>query len=237
MSLPSTAAAMARKQPAADPLTLVSHQLCPYVQRAAIALSEKAVPFTRVSVDLANKPDWFRAISPLGKVPLLQVAGEVLFESSVILEYLDETQAPSLHPVDPLARARHRAAIEFASAVLNDIARFYNAPDAAALDRRRDELAAKFAWLERQLMDGPYFAGSRFHLVDTVWGPVFRYFDTFERIADFGFFASLDKVAAYRAALNQRPSVRQAVAADYPERLEAFLKARGSALSALMTKT
>ena len=54
-------------------LTLVSHLLCPYVQRAAIALREKDVPFERVVIDLANKPDWFVAISPLGKVPLLRV--------------------------------------------------------------------------------------------------------------------------------------------------------------------
>src|SRR5215475_10763040 len=53
-------------------LTLISHDLCPYVQRAVIALTEKGVPFGRRYVDLANKPDWFLAISPLGKVPLLQ---------------------------------------------------------------------------------------------------------------------------------------------------------------------
>jgi glutathione S-transferase len=49
-------------------LTLVSHHLCPYVQRAAIALTEKGVPFERRHVDLSTKPDWFLAISPLGKV-------------------------------------------------------------------------------------------------------------------------------------------------------------------------
>ncbi|MGD9883263.1 MAG: glutathione S-transferase family protein, partial [Reyranella sp.] len=59
-------------------LTLVSFDLCPYVQRAAIALAEKGVPFERRTVDLADKPDWFKAMSPLGKVPLLQVDGEVL---------------------------------------------------------------------------------------------------------------------------------------------------------------
>ena len=48
------------------PLTLVSHRLCPYVQRAAIALAEKAVPFERVYVDLADKPAWFLALSTLG---------------------------------------------------------------------------------------------------------------------------------------------------------------------------
>ncbi len=92
-----------------QPLTLVSFDLCPYVQRAAIVLAEKGVPFKRVDVDLADKPDWFRAISPLGKVPLLKVGGEVLFESAVIVEYLEETEGPALHPADPLAKAKHRA--------------------------------------------------------------------------------------------------------------------------------
>ena len=67
-------------------LRLVSHHLCPYVQRAAIALAEKGVPFERINIDLAAKPDWFLKISPLGKVPLLQVGQDVLFESSVICE-------------------------------------------------------------------------------------------------------------------------------------------------------
>ena len=41
-------------------LTLISHHLCPYVQRAVIAVTEKEAPFTRTYVDLARKPDWFR---------------------------------------------------------------------------------------------------------------------------------------------------------------------------------
>ena len=62
-------------------LTLVSFDLCPYVQRAAIALAEKGVPFERRTVDLANRPDWFKAISPLGKE--MQAANaEIIFEST-----------------------------------------------------------------------------------------------------------------------------------------------------------
>src|SRR4051794_25978516 len=112
-------------------LRLISHKLCPYVQRAVIALTEKGVAFERVDIDLANKPDWFLAISPLGKTPVLQVGGTAIFESAVILEYLDETQPAPLHPADPLKRAEHRGWMEFGSAVLNDIAGFYAAPDAA----------------------------------------------------------------------------------------------------------
>ena len=50
---------------------LISHKLCPYVQRAVIALSEKGIPFGRIDIDLASKPDWFLSISPLGKTPVL----------------------------------------------------------------------------------------------------------------------------------------------------------------------
>jgi glutathione S-transferase len=59
---------------------LISHDLCPYVQRAVITLCEKGVSFERTYVDLANKPDWFLAISPLGKTPVLKIGDEVLFE-------------------------------------------------------------------------------------------------------------------------------------------------------------
>ena len=55
-------------------LKLISHKLCPYVQRAVIALSEKGVPFERIDIDLANKPDWFLKVSPLGKTPVCSSA-------------------------------------------------------------------------------------------------------------------------------------------------------------------
>ncbi len=113
-------------------LKLISHKLCPCVQRAVIALTEKRVTFERIDIDLANKPDWFVAISPLGKTPVLQVGDVPIFESAVILEYLEETQPRPLHPTDPLRRAEHRAWIEFGSTVLNDIAGFYAASDEAA---------------------------------------------------------------------------------------------------------
>jgi glutathione S-transferase len=113
-------------------LTLVSHHLCPYVQRAVIALQEKQVPFERIDVDLANKPAWFNALSPLGKTPVLKADDVAIFESAVILEYLEETQPLPLHPPDPLRRAEHRSWIEFGSATLNDIAGLYSAPDEAS---------------------------------------------------------------------------------------------------------
>lgn len=222
-------------------LTLVSHHLCPYVQRAAIALAEKGVAFERIDVDLSGKPDWFKAISPLGKVPLLRVrdgnAREVIFESAVILEFLEETEANPLHPADPLARARHRAWIEFGSAILNAIGRFYSAADEAAFLHESRGLSGMFARVEAELsarQSGPWFAGEGFSLVDAVYGPVFRYFDTFDRIGDFGILDGKPLVQAWREALSERRSVTEAVSPDYPLRLQAFLLAKSSYLSEII---
>jgi len=215
-------------------LTLVSHHLCPYVQRAAIALAEKEVPFERIYVDLAAKPDWFKALSPHGKTPVLKVGEIAIFESAVILEYLEDTQSRPLHPADPLRRAEHRSLIEFGAAILNDIWGFYSAPDATAFDAKRRQLAERFAWLERRLVAAPWFDGEAFSLVDAVFAPVFRYFDVFDRIGDFGILAGLPKLERWRTALAARPTVKAAVTEDYEERLRRFLLARRSHLTSLM---
>src|SRR5450432_2074960 len=152
----------------AAPLKLISHKLCPYVQRAVIALTEKGVAFERVDIDLADKPDWFLAISPLGKTPVLLVGDVPIFESAVILEYLEETAPKPLHPADPLKRAEHRAWIEFGSAMLSDIAGFYAAPNDLAFEAKTAQLEQRFARLEARVAASPWFDGENFSLVDGV---------------------------------------------------------------------
>lgn len=222
-------------------LTLISHHLCPYVQRAVIALAEKNVPFQRIDIDLSQKPDWFTALSPLGKVPVLKVSDgkteEAIFESAVILEFLEETQQPALYPEDPLARARQRAWIEFGSAMLNGIGRLYNAPDQTAFDAALAALNSMAKRLEEVLATrdrGPYFSGAQFGLVDAVFGPVFRYFDVFEAHADLTLTGGGEVLANWRRALRERESVRLAVSDDYSERLVRFVMARGAVLGTRM---
>jgi glutathione S-transferase len=209
-------------------LKLISHKLCPYVQRAVIALTEKGIPFERIDIDLASKPDWFLRISPLGKVPVLLVEtedGEVaLFESNVICEYIEETQAGAkLHPRDALERAQHRAWMEFGSTILSELWGLETTGDPAIFESKRQAVAAKFARVEAALGAGRYFAGGNFSLVDAVFAPIFRYFDVFDQLTDLSVFADTPKVRAWRATLAKRPSVRTAVGADYPQLLHAFL--------------
>src|SRR3979490_163476 len=123
-------------------LTLISHKLCPYVQRAVI--------------DLANKPDWFLKLSPLGKVPVLLVrddGGEVaLFESNVICEYIEDTQGGAkLHLENPLHRAQHRGWMEFGSTILGELWGLETTGDAVVFETKRVAVAAKFARVEEAL--------------------------------------------------------------------------------------
>ncbi|CAI0736540.1 Stringent starvation protein A homolog [Serratia quinivorans] len=218
-------------------LTLISHPLCPFVQRAAIVLLEKNVPFERIDVDLANKPDWFMALSPTGKVPLLKVeqpdsADMILFESSAICEYLNETQdGVSLYSSDALSRAQQRAWVEFGVAVLSDAWQFLNAKGSAVADDKKAAFREKLQRLENNLEQGPYFSGAAFSMVDAVFAPVFRYFSLLIPIVSQPIFDNLPRVSAWRDSLEQRPSVISAVSEDYADRFRQRLIQQQAILS------
>lgn len=218
-------------------LRLISHPLCPYVQRAAIVLLEKGIPFERINVDLSAKPAWFLAMSPTGKVPLLTIQGEhgaqeVLFESMAICEYLEETQVGApLHPGDPLARAQHRAWIEFGSATLADAWGYLNAKDSTAASMKAVAFRDKLDRLEDALCAGPYFGTSQFSMVDAVFAPLFRYFEGLPAEKNAALFEGLAKVGAWRQSLAARPSVIAAAPPDYAVLFQAHLQRVGSWLA------
>ena|SRR3990167_1486742 len=156
----------------AKPL-LISFKLCPFVQRAVIALEHKRIDYDIEYIDLRNKPEWFLKLSPLGKVPVLKVGDEILFESAVINEYLDEIYSPSLHPGDSLLKAKHRAWIEFGSTLFTDLFQMMTASDEAGFKQKHETLGSKLAQIEAQLKEEPYFDGPNFSLVDTSFAPFF----------------------------------------------------------------
>lgn len=219
-------------------LTLISHPLCPFVQRAAIVLLEKGVAFDRINVDLSAKPDWFLALSPTGKVPLLKVpqAGAqdaILFESVVICEYLNETQGgASMYPADALSRAQHRAWIEFATQTFAEGWQFLHARDPATADAKRTTFRERLGKLESELSTGPYFAGTDFGMVDAVYAPLFRYFGIIDPTVAQHVFEGLPSISAWRKALAARTSVREAVVENYADRFLVHLHQQGALIAA-----
>ena len=210
---------------------LISFVLCPFVQRSVITLKEKQVPFDITYVDLQNLLDWFNAISPMGKVPVLRVDEKrVLFESAVINEYLDETNPPPLHPQDPWRRAHNRAWIEFGSNLIGRQYRLLVAADEAVFEREKDGLLADLRYVEQQLGEGPFFNGAAFSLADTAYAPLLMRLEIIERHHPQGLLAKTPKIANWCEALLVRPAVRESVVADFEERFVAYFAAQGGFL-------
>lgn len=211
-------------------MELVSFDLCPFVQRSVITLKCKEIPHEVTYIDLENPPAWFSEISPLGKVPLLKVDGEVLFESAAINEYIDETTGEPLHPQEPLRRAHNRAWIEFASNLI--VAQYgcmlaKNESDYIAAADRRDSLLQT---LEKQLSGGPYFNGSVFALVDAAFAPFFTRQCLTDHLHARETLENFPKCRQWRDTLIAQSYVSGSVIADFSERFESHFKDRGDFL-------
>jgi len=209
-------------------LQLISHPLCPYVHRAAAMLTEKGVPFTQTFIDLRAKPEWFLAISPRGKVPVLMTKGVAIFESVVILQYLDETRPPHLLPDDPLERARHRMWVEISNDLMTG---HYRIATAATPDERTQAIAVARDTLERfeQVIAGPLFAGEALGMVDVAAGPALVRFARLDAILGLDSYAGMPKVAAWSRAIVERPAFRDTLAPDFDVRYRAMIKVHGAA--------
>ena len=185
----------------------------------------KEVEFEVTYVNLRDKPDWFLKISPHGKVPVLKVDDEILFESNAIAEYLDETVEPRLHPEDAIKRARNRAWTDFVpdfSAALNKIGY------AKSKEAMEDGLAAapkaisrlEGALAKERSNEGPYFNGDNLCLVDAAYAPFLQRFAIVEDILNTGLLNDYPLVQAWSDALLANNTVTGAVPDNFPEEFE-----------------
>ena len=214
---------------------LITHRLCPYVQRSIILLKEKSIAYQRTDIDLRNPPEWFLAVSPLQKVPLLVINDtDILFESAVICEYLDEITPRSLHANNVLEKAQHRAWIEFGSQLLDKISKLYSTKDKISFDSHLQEIQTMFQRIEDILGHGTFFSGNDFLLIDAVYGPIFRYFDVIEKHVTLSIFDKMEKIQQWRINLKHRESIKTAVSSDYADELIDFIRERKSYLSNLL---
>ena len=198
-------------------LQLISHKTCPFVQRAVITLKHKNIDFDITYIDLADPPDWFLELSPLGKVPVLKVDDEVLFESAVINEYLDEITGGELQPGEPLARAKNRAWIEFASNMLGNLYMMKISKDGERYNKYRDSLVSQFQRVEQRLGDGPWFNGEQFSLADTAFAPLFRQNSVADNKLSVLDPETMPRVAAWAQRLLALPEVRDSVVAEFED--------------------
>ncbi|AFM10836.1 glutathione S-transferase family protein [Turneriella parva] len=206
---------------------LISFKLCPFVQRSVIVLKTKHIDFDIEYIDLANKPDWFLKLSPLGKVPVLQVGDDVLFESAIIMEYLDEVTPPSLHPTDPLLKAKARAWIEFSSHLLGLQYQWTHVKTEADYTAKTEELRAGLKRFAAELK-GPWFAGDTMQLTDVAIAPLFARFAWLAPHLPTDILEGLPALSAYSAKIAATESITNSVLPEVPELFRAYLKKTGA---------
>ena len=210
-------------------LELISHPHCPYVHRAAIMLGEKGVPFERRVVDLTNKPEWFLAISPRGKVPVLVADGQPLFESAAICEFLDETTPPALLPPDPFERARQRGWVEVANDLLVGQYKALVATDPTELEKARAAVDSTLGRLE-EAMQSKVISETGFGLVHVALAPALQRFVILADARRLDLLARYPRVAALAKVLAGRRSVADTVPFNFATEWVAGMVARKSLL-------
>jgi glutathione S-transferase len=218
---------------------LVSFKTCPWVQRAAIVLREKKVDFEFRHIEPDNRPDWFLAISPHKKVPVLRIDdGISLFESSAIAEYLDETIAPRLHPDDPVARAVNRAWTDYVPTFANLVTATAYADTEADYIEAAAKIPVPFERLEQALErqhSGPFFNGDRYSLVDAAYAPFLQRYIFLDRVRKLGHLEKFPRLQSWTQALLSRPSTHSFPPDEFEAAYRDGLKRRNKWVSQFVT--
>ena len=157
-------------------LIVYEHPLSPYAQKVKISLREKGIEFeTRLpaGIGTGSTPDDFMKGNPRGEVPFLCDGDAAIFDSTIILEYIeDKWPTPPMLPASPLERARvrliedvmdcHYEPINWGLGELNNFKRATGELKDRIMARAGEQLAGLHAWLERELGDREWFNGDNF---------------------------------------------------------------------------
>ena len=214
---------------------LVSFKTCPWVQRAAIVLREKAVEFEFRHIEPDNRPEWFLAISPHKKVPVLRIDDSVsLFESNAIAEFLDETIEPRLHPEDAVARAVNRAWTDYVPSFAAAVTGCAYSDSEADYRKAVAEIPVAFERLEKALEkqgSGPFFNGAKYALVDAAYAPFLQRYFFLDRIRPIGLIEKYPRLKAWADTLMKRPSTHSFPAAEFEALYRLNVKRRNKWIS------
>lgn len=157
-------------------LIVYEHPLSPYAQKVKISLREKGIGFeTRLpaGIGTGSTPDDFMKGNPRGEVPFLRDGDAAIFDSTIILEYIeDKWPTPPMLPKSPLERARvrliedvmdcHYEPINWGLGELNNFKRATGELKDRIMARAGEQIAGLHAWLERELGDREWFNGDNF---------------------------------------------------------------------------
>lgn len=197
-------------------LRLYDYPDCPFCQKVRVVLAEKDLEYEKIFVDLRKgeqkSPDFLR-LNPYGKVPVLIDEDDVIYDSTIIDEYLqDEYPHPSLMPEDSGGRARARMLEDYCdnsfipptTLLLSQLRRPEAERDMQRVEQARNDLQRCLRYIAEVLGTREYLVGSSFTLADAAFAPRLMLLGRLGIEID----PSLSAVAEWIERLRQRPSIR-----------------------------
>ena len=154
-------------------MTLFSDAVDPQSHRARVVLAEKGITVEVVNIDPADKPEDLIDLNPYQSVPTLVDRELVLYDTRVIMEYLDERfPHPPLMPVDPGSRAKARLALYRIEQDWYNLANEIETKGEKAAAKARKMLRDSLAASNEVFAAKPFFLSDEFSLVDASILPI-----------------------------------------------------------------
>ncbi|XP_037638859.1 glutathione S-transferase omega-1-like [Sebastes umbrosus] len=186
----STEKCFAKGSAAPDPvpnnlIRLYSMRFCPFAHRTRLVLSAKEIKHDTININLKDKPEWFLERNPFGLVPTLETpAGEVIYESPITCDYLDEVYPnKKLLPSSPFGKAQQKMMLEHFSKITPY---FYKIPmgrrNGQDVSELEAELKEKLSKLNEDLVNKKtkFFGGDSITMIDYMMWPWFERLEIFE---------------------------------------------------------
>ncbi|MBV6272667.1 glutathione S-transferase N-terminal domain-containing protein [Alcaligenaceae bacterium CGII-47] len=165
-------------------MVLYSGTTCPFSQRCRFVLFEKGMDFEIRDIDLYNKPEDISVMNPYGQVPILVERDLILYESSIINEYIDERfPHPQLMPADPIMRARTRLFLyNFEKELFIHVSTLEDRSqaDTKTKEAARHNIRDRLAQLAPLLLKNKYLLGEEFSMLDVAIAPLLWRLDHYE---------------------------------------------------------
>lgn len=198
-------------------LKVISFKLCPFVQRVIAMLEAKQLPYEVEYISLKDKPQGFLRLSPHGQVPVLVTkAGQALFESEAIAEYLEQI-APSKEPPSAEQRALERAWGYLGANSYLPQCHAMRSPDASSWQERLAGLDKAFAAMAAALPPQGFFSGAEPGWLEWAWLPLLHRAAMIKHCTGFDFLASYPPLQRWQQALLATGLAQASVAKDFSQ--------------------
>ena len=201
-----------------DPIKIYSSARCPYAQRTRMLMIEKEIPFELTEVDLRNKPDWFLAVSPYGKVPVIVDDGQTIYESAIINEYLDEKyKSIPMMPEEPVERAKARIWMDYCTNKYLTLSRklLVDHGNEELQTENKKKMKESLIYIEKECFEknanGPFWLGNNISLVDLHYAPFFERFGAFKELFGVEWPEECIKISDWWSAIQKRDSYKMTV--------------------------